>query len=128
MLEKLHIKNVANLNYSLDKFLKFSTLCLSTVTTYFVAIETDISVLNRVLSFSTTLLSGCHTIFNNSEKGNEHHKLSRTYGSLKEEIDTHVRNAEYSHDVYEECNKKFISIHENSMGLFPHIRKKHINE
>ena len=138
-LKELHIKiknreiahkECRDRNYTYDKILKISTLLTSTVTTFLVNSLNDEpnTMPDKVLSFATTVLAGMHAMFNNSNYGAEHHKISRNYSHLAEEIDTHIRENNLSPEIYKECNDKYMVIHDNPLGLFRDIRKKYINE
>lgn len=134
LLDKVKTREIAHkdcreLNKTLDKVLKFSTLIMSTITTYFINSHSEKEdsnyIVDRILAFTTTVLSGCHTMFNNNLKAEEHHKVCRNYFQLKSEIETCISLKDYDRDFYTSSVNSFQTIHGNSLGLFPHIRKRH---
>tara|TARA_B100001094_G_C18172390_1_gene795888 strand:+ start:661 stop:1254 length:594 start_codon:yes stop_codon:yes gene_type:complete len=123
-------KDCRELNLFFDKLLSIGTLVSSGVTTYLINVHTDEDesgsyLVERIMGFTTTFISAASTLFDNKSQGCEHHRLSRNYTGLLEEIQRTIDNEECTKEGYTEYNKQYQAIHSNSISLFPHIRKKY---
>ena len=117
-----------NINVLGDKVIKLSILVLSSLTTYFIASHSDVILeedleTDKILTLSTTLVSGLNAIFNFSDKAEIHKAIISDYVRLSNEIDkyiTMINNntkledviAEYSdfYDRFNTGNDKTVSI------------------
>jgi len=117
-----------NINIFGDKVIKLSILILSSLTTYSIASHSDVILeedleTDKLLTLSTTLVSGLNAIFNFSDKAEIHKAIISDYVRLSNEIDkyiTMINNntkledviAEYSdfYDRFNTGNDKTVSI------------------
>jgi len=84
-----------NINVLGDKILKLSILVLSSLTTYFVASHDDVIFeedleTDKILTLSTTLVSGLNAIFNFSDKAEIHKAIISDYVRLTNEISKYI--------------------------------------
>ena len=90
-----------NFNFKADRVVKIMMLGLSTLTTYFINSHTDeLSaeelVIDRNLTFATTIITGINAIFNFSNRSESHKAINTEYIRLKNDIKLKLKTFDYN--------------------------------
>ncbi len=130
-LELAH-KACRDINMRMDSLLNIFILLLSAIITCLeTTIDTNkydtesIHLSKIVLSSTVTFFAGLHTFFQNAQKSEKHHTISRQYLNLELEIDRCMRNNINDNTEYDILYKKFSEIRTHSISLFWFIRKSY---
>ena len=90
-----------NFNFKADRVVKIMMLGLSTLTTYFINSHTDeLSaeelVIDRNLTFATTIITGINAIFNFSNRSESHKAINTEYIRVKNDIKLKLKTFDYN--------------------------------
>ena len=90
-----------NFNFKADRIVKIMMLGLSTLTTYFINSHTDeLSaeelVIDRNLTFATTIITGINAIFNFSNRSESHKAINTEYIRVKNDIKLKLKTFDYN--------------------------------
>lgn len=90
-----------NYNFKADRLVKIMMLGLSTLTTYFINSHTDeLSadelVIDRNLTFATTIITGINAIFNFSNRSESHKAINTEYIRVKNDIKLKLKTFDYN--------------------------------
>lgn len=128
-LEGAH-KACRDINKRLECTLNIGILLLSAAVT---CLETTIDsmkynletirIVKIVLSGFVTFLAGSQTMFQNAQKSEQHHNVSRQYLVLVHKIDKCIRNSDI--DEYDSLHDDFSKIRTNSLSIFWFIRRSY---
>jgi len=90
-----------NFNFKADRIVKIMMLGLSTLTTYFINSHTDELtaeelVIDRNLTFATTIITGINAIFNFSNRSESHKAINTEYIRVKNDIKLKLKTFDYN--------------------------------
>ena len=90
-----------NYNFKADRLVKIMMLGLSTLTTYFINSHTDeLSadelIIDRNLTFATTIITGINAIFNFSNRSESHKAINTEYIRVKNDIKLKLKTFDYN--------------------------------
>lgn len=84
-----------------------------------------IHIVKIILSGCVTFLAGIQTMFQNAQKSEQHHNVSRQYLNLIHKIDTCIRNNVDDTSEYDYLHDEFSKIRTNSLSIFWFIRRSY---
>jgi len=130
-LEGAH-KACRDINTRVERSLNIGILLCSAIVT---CLETTIDsikynhekihIVKIALSGCVTFLAGVQTMFQNAQKSEQHHNVSRQYLNLIHKIDTCIRNNVDDANEYDTLHDEFSKIRTNSLSIFWFIRKSY---
>ena len=113
-----------------DRILKIGALVSSTATTYAVTsqsenIDETTLFIERILSFTTTILTGLTAMYNNERKADLHDKSGNEYAKLANMIDVKIQSDCCTIEDFHHFSHLYREMRESATALSEWVKKKH---